>query len=141
MTQIRDAPSISRSSCGGPWICWEGKSGENTAQSRRRSLPPFPLIHDKGTFDVFYLLRTPEIYVRRIWGLLAPGGMLFLTSCNCTRSELEELFRARESETEQLFEVADELRHKTFKFGGVEGQVVTSLMFRRVGRSIDRSSA
>ncbi|CBZ56085.1 conserved hypothetical protein [Neospora caninum Liverpool] len=95
------------------------------------ALPQFPIIHDKGTFDVFYLLKIPKVYVHRISALLPARGLLCLTSCNCTRSELEEFFCESERGDEPLFRVVDQLRHKTFKFGGVEGQVVTTLMFAR----------
>ncbi|PFH38112.1 hypothetical protein BESB_004530 [Besnoitia besnoiti] len=110
----------------------EGLSGDTLAPLE--ALPQFSVIHDKGTFDVFYLLKTPEVYVQRIAPLLPAAGLLFLTSCNCTRDELEGFFcRSEQGTGLPLFEVVDQLRHKTFKFGGVEGQVVTTLLLARIG--------
>ncbi|KYK68117.1 methyltransferase domain protein [Toxoplasma gondii TgCatPRC2] len=116
------------------WCCGEAVEGghkDSEPLSILHALPQFPIIHDKGTFDVFYLLKIPKVYVQRIWALLPARGLLCLTSCNCTREELESFFCERENGDKPFFQVLDQLRHKAFKFGGVEGQIVTTLMFAR----------
>ncbi|KEP65704.1 UNVERIFIED_CONTAM: hypothetical protein HHA_249010 [Hammondia hammondi] len=116
------------------WCCGEGvEDGHKDCEplSILHALPQFPIIHDKGTFDVFYLLKIPKVYVQRIWALLPARGLLCLTSCNCTRAELEGFFCEPENGGKPFFQVLDQLRHKAFKFGGVEGQIVTTLMFAR----------
>ncbi|CDJ70017.1 hypothetical protein, conserved [Eimeria necatrix] len=138
------------------------------------TLPPFPVVFDKGTFDVFCLMHTPEQYVQCVHRLMPAYGLLFLTSCNCTLEELDSLFcsapeskmphrdtaevplkptksesrtsvpqeirkglAAEDSEHSfargsPLFERVGFLPHRSFKFGGVEGQVVTSVLLRRL---------
>ena len=162
------------------------------------SLPPFPVVFDKGTFDVFWLMRTPELYGQCMHRLMPQYGILFLTSCNCTVDDLDSLFcektdayqeqqqqqqqapttkpqrenqmpagaahpavagasgalaftKCRVSGPEDLLGGTDErynrtstnhgmpfferlglLPHRSFKFGGVEGQVVTSVLLRRL---------
>ncbi|CDJ58295.1 hypothetical protein, conserved [Eimeria maxima] len=163
-------------------------------------LPPFPVVFDKGTFDVFWLMRTPELYVQCMHRLMPQYSILFLTSCNCTIEDLDSLFCAKIGAPEQqqqqkqqqapsknsrrentvhseashqaaaaasseplesadcrisepvdslgetdgvdngsksapegpLFERIGLLPHRSFKFGGVEGQVVTSVLLRRI---------
>ncbi|KAL8276052.1 hypothetical protein Esti_000046 [Eimeria stiedai] len=156
------------------------------------SLPPFPVVFDKGTFDVFWLMHTPEEYVECMHRLMPRYAILFLTSCNCTVEEVDRIFCAtadeqrrpsiaagdvrvnndvRASESLQKssagalpsskvsggttsrslggdttaighcrfsenprppFERIALLPHRTFKFGGVVGQVVTSVLLRRL---------
>ncbi|KAL8455202.1 hypothetical protein Emag_001039 [Eimeria magna] len=156
------------------------------------SLPPFPVVFDKGTFDVFWLMHTPEVYVECMHRLMPRYAILFLTSCNCTVEELDSIFCATADErlrpsvaeghapgnndivvgeplhksgrggllgsqvlrdtsspslssgatatghcpgpeiSRPLFERIDLLPHRSFKFGGVIGQVVTSVLLRRL---------
>ncbi|OEH76332.1 hypothetical protein cyc_00593 [Cyclospora cayetanensis] len=151
-------------------------------------LPHFPVVFDKGTFDVFWLMHTPEVYVQCMHRLMPQYGLLFLTSCNCTVEELDALFcfkseAAAQPTAEQTpgtrvdgatpesapgpsisttpycgistsltkdlcngdasggsldtksgvaFERIGTLPHRSFKFGGAEGQVVTSVLLRRL---------
>ncbi|KAL8435447.1 hypothetical protein ACSSS7_002518 [Eimeria intestinalis] len=141
------------------------------------NLPPFPVVFDKGTFDVFWLMHTPELYVECVHRLMPRYAILFLTSCNCTVEELDSIFCATADEQRRpsiaagdapqstglaargplqksntkafpgsqdsgdafspetprpLFERIDLLPHRSFKFGGVVGQVVTSVLLRRL---------
>mmetsp|Transcript_14202 Transcript_14202/g.16426 ORF Transcript_14202/g.16426 Transcript_14202/m.16426 type:complete len:101 (-) Transcript_14202:21-323(-) len=51
----------------------------------------------------------------------ADSSRLIVTSCNCTASELDEVF------CERYFKKTTEIcGYKRFKFGGVEGQVVST---------------
>ncbi|KAL8454307.1 hypothetical protein Emed_000416 [Eimeria media] len=117
------------------------------------SLPPFPVVFDKGTFDVFWLMHTPEVYVECMHRLMPQYAILFLTSCNCTVEELDSIFCAiadkqhplsiaaddapenKDKDAKQskpFFERIDLLPHRSFKFGGVTGQVVTTVLLRRL---------
>lgn len=106
----------------------------------------YKLILDKGTLDAIGL--HPEGATRRVmyWEtvskLVAPGGLLVLTSCNHTKEELVqevENFNQRfsHSETDQgsscpVFEYLDNIRtYPTIMFGGVEGSRVATVAFRR----------
>jgi len=118
----------------------------------------FRLVNDKGTLDAIGL--HPDGAVKRImyWGsvskLVAPGGLLVITSCNCTKDELiEELNSYQESlidgninsemqgcstssasnnASQPLFHYLDHVRtYPTFTFGGVEGSRVATVAFLR----------
>ncbi|KAL8427670.1 hypothetical protein Efla_007089 [Eimeria flavescens] len=81
--------------------CWP-KDGSSDGVARHqqnscaceplRSLPPFPVFFDKGTFDVFWLMRAPEVYVQSMHRVMPQYAILFLTSCNCTLEELDSHF-------------------------------------------------
>jgi SAM-dependent methyltransferase len=118
----------------------------------------FRLINDKGTLDAIGL--HPDGAVKRIiyWGsvskLMAPGGLLVITSCNSTKDELiEELNSYQESlidgnsnsevlgcpaslasnnAPQPLFHYLDHVRtYPTFTFAGVEGSPVATVAFLR----------
>ena len=86
----------------------------------------FDIIHDKGTFDVIYMNVDLDnmLYAKGISHRLKKDGLFIITSCNCTSSELDEIFSS-------VFEKVDEIKgYKSFTFGGVTGYVVSTNVYR-----------
>ncbi|UKZ52413.1 hypothetical protein TrVGV298_006189 [Trichoderma virens] len=94
----------------------------------------FDVILDKGTFDAISLsassdVRPCETYRQRLLQLLSPNGGIFLvTSCNWTEPELRSWF---EEDDDGQLRVVGRVEYPTFTFGGVKGQTITTLCFRR----------
>ncbi|KAL6862045.1 S-adenosyl-L-methionine-dependent methyltransferase [Trichoderma novae-zelandiae] len=97
----------------------------------------FDIVLDKGTFDAISLSATSspaethpcETYRQRLLQLLNPRGGLFLvTSCNWTEKELRGWF---EDERDAELRVVGRVEYPTFTFGGVKGQTISTLCFRR----------
>jgi hypothetical protein len=110
------------------------------------------VVHDKGTYDAWRLGDNPHgVYQAEVWRVLAPGGLLVLSAVNWTVEELQRLFcepagavvgsgaDAVDSETPVaapggcLFEPVKVLAGSSFKFGGVVGHNVVTVVFRKVG--------
>ncbi|XP_027074649.1 uncharacterized protein [Coffea arabica] len=114
----------------------------------------FQLLVDKGTLDAIGL--HPDGPVKRImyWdsvsSLVAPGGLLVITSCNSTKDELvqevdafnqrrnspsQELGASGDQEVNRdppLFRYVDHVRsYPTFMFGGSVGSRVATVAFQR----------
>lgn len=109
----------------------------------------FQLVMDKGTLDAIGL--HPEgplkkiMYWESVTNLVAPGGILVITSCNNTKDELirevDNFNRRniisqnseRNGVSEQaVFEYVDHIRtYPTIMFGGVEGSRVSTVAFVR----------
>ena len=97
----------------------------------------FDVVLDKGTFDAISLSEETDAKGRRICGdyagaikeLVKRGGMLLITSCNWTEDELQKWI-VQEGEKDG-FEVCGRVPYPRFKFGGVEGQSVVGVAFRR----------
>lgn len=109
----------------------------------------FHLVMDKGTLDAIGL--HPDGPVKRLmyWDavakLVAPSGMLVITSCNKTKDELlQEVDNFNERRLASpcsmqgerirgyLFNYLDHIRtYPTIKFGGVEGSRVCTVAFTR----------
>jgi len=87
----------------------------------------FDVVHDKGTFDVFFMAQRCSEYVNAIANIVLRGGVVAITSCNATSSELCDIFCCNDQ-----FEKQDVLQHRSFTFGGISGQVVSSVAFRRL---------
>ena len=94
----------------------------------------FGVVLDKGTFDAVALSvegggaeqrGVCEGYAGAVRRLVRVGGVLVLTSCNWTEGELRGWFG-------EGWEVVGRIRYPTFRFGGGEGQSVSSVCFRRV---------
>lgn len=99
------------------------------------------VVLDKGTFDAISLSdetdsqgrRLFESYRERVLPLVKPGtGLFVLTSCNWTEEELRSWFVGKDGE-EDGFEIASRVEYRTFSFGGVKGQTISTLCFRRRG--------
>jgi SAM-dependent methyltransferase len=96
--------------------------------------------------------RVNEVYGSRVLPLLREGGLFLITSCNWTEAELRDWFEkgssqeipisaaASTSGTEEGqdqkiywgFEVAGRVEYRSFSFGGVKGQTISTLCFRKV---------
>ncbi|KAI9167366.1 Protein-lysine N-methyltransferase EFM4 [Paramyrothecium foliicola] len=126
----------------------EGTSGDDC---RTRE---WDVVLDKGTFDAISLSdetdaqgrRLCEAYRDRVWRLVRPGGGLFvITSCNWTEAELRRWFEgvggeapdgngpaaAAAAPPSAGLQVAARVQYRTFSFGGVKGQTISTLCFRR----------
>lgn len=118
------------------WVRAERPSlhAEDDLLASRLAASAFWLACDKGTFDAVGLRADASVaragYAAAVARLLAPGGLLVVTSCNCTREELvEELAGAAGGGT---LETVDWVKtYPVFRFGGVEGQKVCTVAFRR----------
>ena len=72
----------------------------------------YDVIHDKGTFDVVFMNEELDnkAYARAInHRLKKETGIFIITSCNCTSSELDEIF-LRDSDGRQLFTLVEEIK-------------------------------
>lgn len=95
----------------------------------------FDVLLDKGTFDAVSLnaeedadgRRICERYRDKVEGLVKPGGRFLITSCNWTEKELGEWFGGGDLVVEGRVE------YPTYSFGGMKGQSVYSVCFRRHG--------
>ena len=96
---------------------------------KERKIPiKFDLIHDKGSFDAFMLNRNNKMedYIEYILSYSKKGETTFIiTSGNNTREELKEKFSE-----DKGFKFIDELKNRTFKFGGQEGQRVATQIYK-----------
>ena len=104
------------------------------------------VVLDKGTFDAISLSdekdshgrRLCEAYRGRVLPLVKRGGILLVTSCNWTEEELTSWFVVPKSssvsddEADAAFELAGRVAYRAFSFGGVQGQTISTLCFRRV---------
>ncbi|ERN00083.1 protein-lysine N-methyltransferase Mettl10 [Amborella trichopoda] len=104
----------------------------------------FQLVTDKGTLDAIGL--HPDGPIKRImyWEavskLVAPGGILVITSCNSTKDELVQevdIFNQRSytsdsKDQDPQFRYHDHIRtYPTYSFGGSEGNRVATVAFLR----------
>ncbi|CAH0043096.1 unnamed protein product [Clonostachys solani] len=93
------------------------------------------VILDKGTFDAISLSdsqdaqgrRICEGYRERVLPLVKQGGLFIITSCNWTEKELTAWF-----ESPGGFAMDGRVDYRTFSFGGVKGQTITTLCFRKL---------
>eukprot|EP01071_Lankesteria_metandrocarpae_P001259 Lankesteria_metandrocarpae@DN1420_c0_g1_i4.p1 len=91
----------------------------------------FDIIHDKGTFDVFWMLGDTSGYKQSLRKFVPEGGnKFFLTSCNATLSELRHIFCCSTTVGGLSFEFIQECPHRSFMFGGKQGTTVTSVFFK-----------
>lgn len=95
------------------------------------------VVLDKGTFDAISLSeqkeqgrRLCELYPRRVVPLVKKGGVFLVTSCNWTEEELTNWFTGEDAGG--AFVVEGRVEYRTFSFGGVKGQTISTLCFRRV---------
>ncbi|KAF9976094.1 hypothetical protein BGZ73_009131 [Actinomortierella ambigua] len=63
-------------------------------------------------------------YPRRVADMMQDDGRLLITSCNWTQEELIRRFA-------HVFEYDSHIRYPTFKFGGVVGQTISSVIFKK----------
>ena len=87
----------------------------------------FDLIHDKGSIDAFLLNKDNKLenYINYVLSYSKKDKTIFIiTSCNNTKEELQEKFTE-----EKGFKFIDEIKNRTFQFGGHEGQRVASHVY------------
>ncbi|KAI9653757.1 MAG: hypothetical protein M1821_006952 [Bathelium mastoideum] len=107
--------------------------GEKEEEGREWIRDGFDLVLDKGTFDAVSLSADRdgegrsgcEGYKQRVQELVRKGGFVLVTSCNWTEEELRGWF-----ENEDL-EYWGKVKYPSFTFGGVKGQTICTLCFRR----------
>ena len=87
----------------------------------------FDVIHDKGSFDAYMMNKnnTLEQYYKYIKSYSKNGTTFIITSCNNTREELRNKFPL-----EKGFQYVDEIKNKTFVFGGQEGQQQATQIYK-----------
>jgi len=94
----------------------------------------FDIVLDKGTFDAISLSddkdpqtgrRTFEGYGRKVAALVRQGGYLLVTSCNWTEDELRKWFES------DVLHFHQSIKFPSYTFGGVKGQTVSSICFKR----------
>lgn len=91
------------------------------------------VVLDKGTFDAISLSgetdgegrRVCEGYRGKAEALVKKGGLLLVTSCNWTEEELKGWFEGGE------LEAIGRVEYPVFKFGGMTGQSVCTVCFRK----------
>ncbi|XP_007255150.2 EEF1A lysine methyltransferase 2 isoform X1 [Astyanax mexicanus] len=93
-------------------------------------LKDFDVCIDKGTFDAISLNPDGQNaaklqYVSSLTTVLKPQGHFIITSCNWTKEQLLEIFSPG-------LELLQELPTPRFQFGGVTGNSVTALVFRKL---------
>uniref|UniRef100_A0A671R4K5 EEF1A lysine methyltransferase 2 n=1 Tax=Sinocyclocheilus anshuiensis TaxID=1608454 RepID=A0A671R4K5_9TELE len=93
-------------------------------------LKGFDVCIDKGTFDAISLSpedreEAKKLYVNSLKTVMQPGGFSIITSCNWTKEQLLQIFRPG-------FELVRELPTPRFQFGGVMGNSVTALVFKKI---------
>ncbi|KAI0866810.1 hypothetical protein F4860DRAFT_4579 [Xylaria cubensis] len=98
--------------------------------------------------------RINEAYGARVLPLVRKGGLFLITSCNWTEAELRSWFEEGGSAVQEMppsssttvnggnqerefwgFEVVGRVEYRSFSFGGVKGQTISSLCFRKVKKS------
>jgi len=87
----------------------------------------FDIIHDKGSFDAYLMNKnnTLDKYHKYIKNYSKNGTILIITSCNNTREELKNKFPK-----EKGFQFIEEIKNKTFTFGGKEGQQQATQIYK-----------
>ena len=87
----------------------------------------FDIIHDKGSFDAYMMnnKNTLENYYKYIKSYSKNETMFIITSCNNTREELKSKFPI-----EKGFQFIEEIKNKTFVFGGQEGQQQATQIYK-----------
>lgn len=98
------------------------------------------VVLDKGTFDAVSLSdqkdesgrRICEDYRGRVLRLLRTGGVFLVTSCNWTEEELKGWFEGGEGGVEGQLKQVDRVEYRSFSFGGVKGQTISTACFMKV---------
>ncbi|KAJ5808126.1 hypothetical protein N7474_009395 [Penicillium riverlandense] len=102
----------------------------------------FDIVLDKGTFDAVSLsddakdTRVCERYPRIARRLVRAGGFVVVTSCNWTEEELVSWFvgSSHDQEGNDRLVVWGRVEYPRFRFGGHEGQGVSTVCFQRVAQ-------
>ncbi|XP_023024994.1 EEF1A lysine methyltransferase 2 isoform X2 [Leptinotarsa decemlineata] len=88
----------------------------------------YDVIHDKGTYDAVSLSENAKEnrlkYIENVYKSLSSNGILIITSCNWTQSELDQQFGEK-------FSLLAVIPTPQFKFSGKVGSVVSSCVFKK----------
>lgn len=95
------------------------------------------VVMDKGTLDAIALanitykyqdtdLTGVELYPIRVAELVKSKGLILITSCNFTEEELIKII-----ESDKRLKYFEKVEYPTFEFGGVKGQTVCTIAFRK----------
>ncbi|KAJ1804971.1 Protein-lysine N-methyltransferase efm4 [Coemansia sp. RSA 2599] len=95
----------------------------------------FDVVLDKGTYDAICLKPKDsetasvdqdaiETYPVSVVSSLKDSGVFLITSCNWTEDELIERFKPH-------LQCIGRIKHKSFRFGGVVGQTVATVAFKK----------
>lgn len=90
----------------------------------------FNVVHDKGTYDAISLHPENSTekrlkYIEHLYNLTSDAGLLILSSCNWTETELCLSLNGK-------FQLYKAIPTPTFKFGGSVGSVVTQIVFKKI---------
>lgn len=90
----------------------------------------YKLINDKGTFDIFFMNDKAQEYFKHVSFFFQVDTLFCLTSCNACKEELLSIVN-HFNETNGKFQLTlfDEIRYESITFGGVKGQIITTLIF------------
>ncbi|KAI0395348.1 hypothetical protein F5Y17DRAFT_423964 [Xylariaceae sp. FL0594] len=141
-------------------------SSSSSINGTKEQFPGFDIVLDKGTFDAISLSdetipsspspspttssessssgnrrrRIHETYASRVLPLVRDdGGLFIVTSCNWTEAELRAWFEDESSTTSSYtFRVIGRVEYPSFSFGGVKGQTISTLCFRKVRKENPR---
>jgi EEF1A lysine methyltransferase 2 len=100
------------------------------------------VVLDKGTFDAISLSsdldargrRVVEGYRAQMMPLIREGGLFLVTSCNWTEAELDAWFATDDRQDgmeDFVLENVGRVQYRSFSFGGVKGQTISTLCFRK----------
>ena len=90
----------------------------------------FAMVHDKGTYDAWRLGdNVHEAYMDEVHRVMRPGGLFVLSCVNWTADEMISLFCTNSG---GKFEHVTTLKGASFKYGGVTGHNVTTVVLRRL---------
>ncbi|KAJ2456196.1 Protein-lysine N-methyltransferase efm4 [Coemansia sp. RSA 2336] len=95
----------------------------------------FDVVLDKGTYDAICLKPSDaddshvdqqaiDVYPASVASSLKDAGVFLITSCNWTEDELISRFQSH-------LACISRIKHKSFKFGGVVGQTVATVAFKK----------
>ncbi|KJP88638.1 hypothetical protein AK88_01718 [Plasmodium fragile] len=90
----------------------------------------YKLINDKGTFDIFFMNDKGQEYFTHVSFFFQVETLFCLTSCNACKEELLSIVN-HFNQTNGKFQLTlfDEIFYETITFGGVKGQIITTLIF------------
>lgn len=101
------------------------------AQLQSAHLAQYDVVFDKGTFDAISLQNIGETedriavllpkYIGSIKQLLSFDGSFIITSCNWNMTEMASMFKE--------FSLIGTVPHRTFTYGSLQGQDVTTCIF------------
>ncbi|EUD67989.1 hypothetical protein C922_01601 [Plasmodium inui San Antonio 1] len=90
----------------------------------------YKLINDKGTFDIFFMNDKAQEYLTHVSFFFQVDTLFCLTSCNACKEELLTIVsNFNRTNAEFRLTLFDEIRYETITFGGLKGQIITTLIF------------